>query len=333
MTAASAIPSPCARSQLRGMQAPREVARQRSELGPPLTRAATAPPIALPLPLQRTEGSAHPEALVAVLCRASSNPHRRCIFCDSTHVQRWGRRAGRQRYRCSDCRRTFTNVSGTPLDRCKRLDRWPAFCSAVLDSETVRAAAESSGIHATTSFRWRHALLSWLRAEAPSILSGVVAADEVRFLYNEKGSRTLDRVPYRRGERGLAAYRERIWVLLLRDHFGDTAGGVIGGRPASVQQLHTLLASPPHRVTDLVCTAGQASTYAIFCRSASIRHHITLHWSRTTSVEDRYRLDEVRATTRRLRTWLKRFRGVASKYLDNYMRWHQAVDAEPSPAD
>jgi len=38
-----------------------------------------------------------------------------CVHCQSTHVVKNGHKAGKQRYRCQDCHRTFGPTYGTPL--------------------------------------------------------------------------------------------------------------------------------------------------------------------------------------------------------------------------
>ncbi len=46
--------------------------------------------------------------------------HPVCPYCSDTHIQRWGIRAGRQRYGCEECRRLFNAFTGTPLARLRR---------------------------------------------------------------------------------------------------------------------------------------------------------------------------------------------------------------------
>ena len=39
-------------------------------------------------------------------------------------------------------------------------------------------------------------------------------------------------------------------------------------------------------------------------------------------------LDNVTAYATRLRHWINRFHGVATRYLDNYLAWHRTLDPE-----
>jgi transposase-like protein len=250
----------------------------------------------------------------------------RCAHCKSARVQRWGRRAGRQRYRCGDCRRTFSDFTGTLLAHCKRIDRVAAYCEILLRGETVRASARQCGIHRTTAFRWRHLLLDHLRLGAATPLQGVAEIIELRFLHSEKGARKLDRPPYRRGERGFAVNRPRYWALLVRDRRGMTMSMAIGSRPPTIAQLGSLLSSPPHFVTELIAPAGTFSPYANICTQQGWAFRQAIHATRRGAVTPLAHTRNAVATAARLRRWMLRFRGVASRYLDNYLRWHDLVD-------
>jgi transposase-like protein len=255
----------------------------------------------------------------------------RCPRCHCPRVHAWGRRSGRQRFRCTACRRTFSDFTGTALAYNKRLDRVAAYCQALMDGKTVRAAAATCGIHRTTSFRWRHRLLAELLAQAAPVVTGVVESTEVRFLHSEKGSRSLGRPAYRRGARGFAADRPRNWVLLARDRRGTTAARATGRQRPGISHLEALLEPPPFGVTELIAPAGPASPYAQFCRKHGIIVHTATRLPLRGGIGD---TNGARATVRRLLSWMIRFRGVASRYLDNYLRWHAVVDeSNRSPAE
>ena len=98
-----------------------------------------------------------------------------------------------QRFRCCACGRTFNDLTGTPLARLRHKGKWLDYLEAVLDSRTVRAAAERIGVHRNTVFRWRHRFLDRVKDDRPARLSGIVEADETFLLESQKGSRKLDR--------------------------------------------------------------------------------------------------------------------------------------------
>ena len=62
-------------------------------------------------------------------------------------LHRHGYDRGLQRYRCCACKRTFNALSGTPLARLRHRERWLAYLDGMLDSKSVRAAADAIGVH------------------------------------------------------------------------------------------------------------------------------------------------------------------------------------------
>ena len=55
---------------------------------------------------------------------AQCRTERCCPRCASTEWHRHGQANGLQRYRCRECRRTFNDLSGTPLARLRLRDKW-----------------------------------------------------------------------------------------------------------------------------------------------------------------------------------------------------------------
>ena len=122
-------------------------------------------------------------------------PGRHCPHCRCANWQRHGRANGLQRYRCRQCRRTFNDLTGTPLARLRLRAKWLDYLSALLASRPVRAAAEQVQVHRNTAFRWRHRFLERVKDDRPACLNGIAEADEMFLLESQKGSRKLDRAP------------------------------------------------------------------------------------------------------------------------------------------
>ena len=99
-------------------------------------------------------GVAHPGECVALIEHAARG--RPCPHCHCSRSHRCGQASGLQRFRCVGCGRTYNALTGTPLARLRKKEHWLTFLQCVLDSRTVRQAATITGVHLTTSFRWRH---------------------------------------------------------------------------------------------------------------------------------------------------------------------------------
>jgi len=208
-------------------------------------------------------GAAHPDECIALIEQAARG--RPCPHCRCPRSQRCGQASGLQRFRCLGCRRSYNALTGTPLARLRKKERWLDYLQCVLESRTVREAASIAGVHRTTSFRWRHRFVPGAVRDRPPLLTAIVEADETYRLESQKGSRSLTRPPRLRGgvatRRGIN--REHDCLLVARDRSGRTL------------DFHT----------------------------------------------------DVNGWHSRFKTWLVRFRGVASHYLSNYSGWQRLLDA------
>ena len=153
-----------------------------------------------------------------------------CPHCGGDAIRRWRAANGKPRYRCTNCRRTFNALTGTPLAGLRHMDRWNDQALALISGETVAKAAGRCAVAYTTAFRWRHQFLAALDLDKPRHLSGIVEADETFILESFKGKRAdLPRVARKRGgkaaKRGLSV--EQLPVMVARDRSGATVDAVL----------------------------------------------------------------------------------------------------------
>ena len=163
-------------------------------------------------------GNAPHDATVALL-ESVARPRLACPACHSNHLHRHGHAHGLQRYRCVSCGRTFNALTGTPLARLRHKALWLAYADCLLDSASVRQAAQQLGLHRNTTFRWRHRFLRVAKTDRPQGLHGIAEADECYLLESEKGARRMTRPARRRGgharQRGIS--NEQVCILVARD--------------------------------------------------------------------------------------------------------------------
>ena len=222
-------------------------------------------------------------------------------------------------------------MTGTPLARLRYKERWLDYLERMLDSRSVRRAASELGIASATSFRWRHRFLHLSKHDRPALLGGIAEADEMYVLESHKGSRTLARPPRKRGgkatQRGISM--EQVCILVARDRSGQTLDWVPGKGPVTRQQLqeHVL----PRIERDVLLVTDAHAAYKGFAQQTGITHE-TVNLAAGVRLGVRIRgaihVQNVNACHSRLRAWLLPFRGVASRYLDNYLGWRWALDGQ-----
>lgn len=245
----------------------------------------------------------------------------RCPRCSSDRVQRWGTFSGRQRYRCTACRRTFSDLTGTPAAYIKKLPLWPAYLAHLRSGSSVRFSARHLRIHRATSFRWRHRLLSELRARERRPLHGLVEIDWFWIEACEKrpGTRRLDRGD---GPGTLA--------LIATDRRGGVASVAVPGSvrrlPAGWQldaHLDTIV-SPP---LVLIGAKGRFGSVSMWARRRGLEYR-PVRSKLDELPRSVVHLNTVRPCVARLRRWLVRFRGIGARYVPHYLAWHAALEVE-----
>ena len=251
---------------------------------------------------------------------------RPCPHCHCPRSHRCGQASGLQRFRCLGCRRSYNALTGTPLARLRKKEHWLAYLQCVLDSRTVRQAAAVTGVHRTTSFRWRHRFVPAAARERPRQLSAIVEADETYRLESQKGSRSLDRPARQRGgvARRRGINREHDCLLVARDRNGQTLDFHTGRGQVTATQLTTCLL--PVLAPDVLLISDGAASYRRFCADAGITHE-AVNVRAGVRTRGAIHIQNVNAWHSRFKNWLVRFRGVASRYLANYSGWQRVLDA------
>lgn len=247
-----------------------------------------------------------------------------CPVCQGDRSYRWGHQAGLQRFRCCACKHTFTAVSRTPLARLRHKEQWLNYSAALIAGLTVRASANQCGIDKNTSFRWRHRFLALPAVTKANHLQGIVEADETFFPSSCKGQRHLNRPPRKRGKQihARGTSKDQVPVLVVRDRSGATADFVLTAidKKTIEPPLQAILAK------DAIFCSDGAAVYRSVAHSLGITHRPINLSAGIRVIAGVYHIQNVNAYDSRLKQWMKRFHGVATKYLENYLGWHRYLE-------
>ena len=227
-------------------------------------------------------------------------------------------------------RQDLQRATGTPLSGLHHKERWLSFGASLAEGETVKASAERCDVAVSTAFRWRHRFLAAARSGS-EVLKGIVEADETYVLESRKGARKLGRKARRRGgkakKRGLS--REQVPVLMAADRSGTTFSAVLPRVDATALTA----------ALEIRCSPGTpcwSPTAARATRRAPPRSGVS-HESLNRSIGERVRGDlhvqTVNSRHSRWKDFLRPRRGVATRYLDNYLSWFHLVGLAPGAND
>src|ERR1035438_9821230 len=279
-----------------------------------------------PMPVALADGASFDESLLVKIGRGRIESFG-CPHCSSAEVRPWGRAGGKPRYRCAECRKTFNPLTGTPLAGLHYQDRWRDQAQALIAGETVSKAAKRCDVAYTTAFRWRHRFLTALNLDKPQRLSGIVEADETFILESFKGKRgKLSRAPRQRGGKARPAGRQ-----------SQQAGAVIGARDRSGATIDAVLAhldiasmtaALGHVITTgavLCCDGGKAISG--FARRARVKTQVLAVPGKPKPEAPQFHINNVNAYHSRLKEWMRRFHGVATDNLPNYLSWRRTIEA------
>ena len=272
----------------------------------------------------RSEGEASKAAIELGVDEA-----RRCPHCAREGAVSRGMARGLRRYQCKGCGRTFNALSGTPLSGLHHKERWLSFGASLAKGETVKASAARCDVAVSTAFRWRHRFLAAARSDS-EVLKGIVEADETYVLESRKGARGLGRKARRRGgkakKRGLS--REQVPVLMAADRSGTTASAVL----PRVDAAALAAALDPVVAKDALLVSDGGASYPP-CAAALGVSHEALNRSMGERVRGDLHVQTVNSRHSRLKDFLRPRRGIATRYLDNYLSWFHLVGLAPGAND
>lgn len=248
-----------------------------------------------------------------------------CAYCGDSAVVRHGHSAGHQRYRCKACGRTFQALTGSPVLRLRDREKWLAYTDCMSRGMTLRATAKVVGLTVDRAFRWRHRFLQFLSEQRPCGLTGVVEVDETVFRRSFKGQRQgMPRTAKKRGgpaPEGQEGERVNVLVAVQR-----------GTRLVTDRVLDDLSAATmtavlrPALAADAVLSTDGNPSYRGVATNLGIQAgHFVASYDGPGG-DGVWHVQNVNAYDSRLKGWMGRFHGVATKYLGNYLGWRRLLD-------
>lgn len=193
------------------------------------------------------------------------------------------------------------------------------------ESKTVRGTASEIQVAPSTAFRWRHKTLDGLRLHYEAEIRGLVEVAELRMPYSEKGSRKTTRPARQHGawtDRSIDGTVPKVTVVALFDRRKTAELRTTLSSAPSLEQLRAGFEKRLGRVTGLIAVSGPISAYARLARQTGATYFQASQRSGPLC-----QVDSARSHLRRFKLWLLPFKGVATRYLDNYLAWHRLLTA------
>ena len=250
-----------------------------------------------------------------------------CCHCNGTDVVRNGKRNGVQRYLCRNCKKSFCDLTNSATYRSKKtLDKWLKYAKCMLNDYSIRKSAKEVEINIATSFYWRHKILNCISAFlGVGSVDGVVEAYEVFFAYSYKGTKpeNMPRPSRKRGKqvkkRGIS--NEQVCVGTALDRQGNIIIELLCTGRVTANELGHLYSNRIGKHS-ILCTDSHKS-YIQFATDMELEHK---RIKRGRHKEDIYHIQHVNSLHSKLKKWMFKFNGVATKYLNSYLKWYKWID-------
>lgn len=230
---------------------------------------------------------------------------RECPHCGSHHVLSNGNYKGRKRYLCKACGKSYNDLTSTPFSGIHDLNKIMKYLNCMISGSSIRKAAGIVNVSNTTSFNWRHKLLNGLNILPSPKMKNVKEMMELKLPYSHKGQKSILTERQR---------KVQISALFICDRTGKLDSDSITLSQRTRNPLFDRISEMSNEHTDLICPTNFCNiidssktniktTNSIYTKPNLINQIITL-WQ----------------------AWMKRFHGVASKYLSNYLHWFDYLD-------
>jgi len=264
------------------------------------------------------------------LVNSKNNDGVRCPYCQKLEpngIIRFGVRKGIQRYRCKLCDKMFSSVSGTVWSWTKKdFHTWKVFLKCMMDGRSVRQSAIICGIHRNTAFVWRHKILDALAQYQNSQprMRGIVEADDTFFQLSFKGG-TLPkgREARHRGapadRRGISREKVCVSCAVSRDSGRLFSRVSARGKPTTQALADAFRGRLSSKA--VVCTDNDRA-YVSYGTNSPFTHMRIPNGLKRLGI---YHVQNINAYHSRLKQFLRRFKGVSTKYLNNYLVWNNLI--------
>jgi transposase-like protein len=273
--------------------------------------------------LTHLEGRRDADGVARLLSENLAERH--CPHCGGEHIVKNGRGDGVQRFLCRACRKSFTVTTGTPFHHLRDKEKLLAYAECMADSLSIRKSAFKVGLSVSRSFRWRHRFLERINAQKPSEMSGVVEADETFFPVSYKGQRSsLPRKAKKRPGKfkdGSGGEKTPVLVAVQRGT-ARTFDEILAGATS----MELVRALKPALSKDAVLSTDGNAAYWSVAKDLEIESGFFIASYHGKGGNGPWHVQSVNRYDASLKGWMTRFKGVATKYLANYLGWRRLLD-------
>lgn len=224
-----------------------------------------------------------------------------CPHCKSKAFIRYGKYSGIQRYKCKKCKKTFSLTTNSIWYYSKKkVDTWTNYIEMMLEKKSLRFIASKLKISLATGFYWRHKLMDAMcENNKVEKLNDYVHILTERIAENYKGSR------------GVHNEEGHLWIVTAK-----------GGNDKIISEpISKNMWSSKSFNEKIYCKIDKKS----FIKAYQNRYVYVLakkHNSNVDGCQADIKDKSVENYMHMYYRWFAGFRGIATKYIKEYLNWY-----------
>lgn len=234
-----------------------------------------------------------------------------CPYCRSVHFIKHGFFNGIQRYKCKDCKKTFSKTTDSLWYYSKKESNiWVAFIELFLQKRTLRDCADELNISLVTAFYWRHKIMNLLNCTHisginPEKLKGDVFISAAIFQETEYNSVINFNMDY--------FFQEKRIILVAARGEDDSMVVVPIGRNFLLYK----------EFADKIYNRIDKKSYIVASWNKHLVGWAKRHNKKYRNKSRRSDCDEPRITRfyNNAKEWFSPFKGIGTKYLESYLSY------------
>ena len=220
-----------------------------------------------------------------------------CPICGGKKYIKHGYYKEIQRYKCKECGKTFSDTTNLLWSYSKKdLNKWLKFIELMMKKKSLRVCAKKLHINLATAFYWRHKILHGLKFDSiPNTLNGHVHINKTIIIENFKGCRNIT-----------TTKRRNIWIIVAKGDEDSILAMPIFKDFWDWNIFHEKIYSKIEKGSYIISYNDRYS-------SIKAKEHNKKLIKKVESD------DRIKYIIRNLNKWLSNFKGIATKYLEEYL--------------
>jgi transposase-like protein len=258
-----------------------------------------------------------------------------CPKCGKSHFILYGKKKDIQNYYCKSCGKYFSEFSGTTISYIKKKDKLKTYIFLMLSGSGILVCAIAMKISVQTSFDWRHKILSSLGHYVPKHYSGIseMMSVEVRFSRKGQGAKIK-----KMGQKGKitdpstnkkaetiqkGAYKPLSLVAII-DRTRNFEITIVQQGTLEEKSLNEQIGKKLNKVNKLCLVDNMILKQ--FAGKKKISYLIRKTDCKVKGCNRFYHTQNIQEKYNKLNSFMDRFHGVSSSYLQNYLYWYMMLD-------